>query len=418
MRRRTLILVVHLVTAVLVASSLGIYLLVKSGEDDDRVHEPILIVADSYFTSENGVSSGTGTEADPFIIQDLIIEVPSDPGLQGQGIRVSYTTAHFIIRNVTIRPDCVGTERSAAYPVGIFLNSAQNAVVEACTIDDMAVGIEMAMASGTTIRDNTLTGCGIGAHSELSPSLGYQYGLLVTGNEFVNDTIGLHVYYSPWDLDVNENSFVDNGDPVIIEGCRGVAFAENEISVTGASHQDMSGGPIFRYCHDLDVSSNTVTGVGRDGFSVEGSLGVVVSDNSAGCAGRCLVISGSTEVNVTGNVLSSGLAGTWVQSSDDVEITLNSLSGAYFSFVTISPDGTGGAVSVFHNRVEVLSVALVDDGQLDVSWDAGYPAGGNFWEGDIGSYILEDLDEDGISDGPFYLDEDSVDRYPLMATPL
>ncbi len=44
--------------------------------------------------------------------------------------------------------------------------------------------------------------------------------------------------------------------------------------------------------------------------------------------------------------------------------------------------------------------------------------GGNFWEGDIGSYICEDLDEDGISDGPFHLDDDSVDRYPLMASPL
>ncbi len=96
---------VHLVAAVLVASSVGIYLWFGSSGDDEGVRGPILIVSDDYLTRENGVSAGTGAEADPFVIQDLIIEVTSDPGLQGQGIRVSYTTAHFIIRNVTIRPE-------------------------------------------------------------------------------------------------------------------------------------------------------------------------------------------------------------------------------------------------------------------------------------------------------------------------
>lgn len=418
MRRRTLILRVHLVAAALLVTSLGVYLWLDSSGEDDGVRGPILIVADDYFTAENGVSSGTGTEADPFVIEDLVIEVPSDSVLKGQGIRVSHTTAHFVIRNVTVRPDGLGWERSADYPVGVFLNYAENAVVESCTVEGMSVGIELAATSGATIRENVLTGCGVGVHSELSPSIGYLYGLSVTGNEFINDTVGIHIYYSPWDIEIVGNSFTDSGEPAVVQGCREVVFEDNDIVVTGAGLAQQSGGPIFRACHDLRVSSNTLAGVENDGLSVDGSIRVTLAENAVECAGRGLVIIGSDEVNVTENVIVSFLVGIWIESSDEVEIALNHVSGSHVSFATVSPDGAGGAVSVYHNHVEVVTTTLVDDGRLDVSWDAGYPEGGNFWEGAIGSYSNDDLDGDGISDSAFYLDEDSFDGYPLMSTPL
>ncbi len=418
MRRRALILTVHLVAATVLAASLGVYLWIVLSGEDDGVRGPILIVADDYFTADRGVSSGAGTEADPFVIEDLVIEVPSDPDLEGQGIRISHTTAHFVIRNVTVRPEGPGWERSADYPVGVFLNYAENAVVESCTIEGMSVGVELAATSGATIRENVLTGCGIGIHSELTPSMGYLYGLSVTGNEFINDTIGIHVHYSPWDIEVVGNSFVDSGEPAVIQGCREVVFEDNDVTVTGAGLQGQSGGPVFRACHDLRVSSNTLVGIENDGLSVDDSFGVDLVENAVGCGGRGIVLDGSYEVNVTGNVITSVLVGIWVQSSDEVGISSNHVSGSHISFVMISPDGAGGAVSVYHNHVDVVTAALVDDGVLDVSWDAGYPDGGNYWEGAIGPYSHEDLDGDGISDTAFYLDEDSFDEYPLMSTPL
>jgi hypothetical protein len=411
-------MLVHLVAAALLAASLSVYVLFVLSGEDDGVRGPILIVADDYFTAENGVSSGAGTEADPFVIEDLVIEVPSDPALSGQGIRISHTAAHFVIRNVTMRPDGPGWDRSADYPVGVFLNYAENATVESCAIEGMGVGIEMVATPGATIRENALTGCGVGVHSDLTSSVGYLRGLSVTGNEFVNDTIGIHVHYSPWDIEIVGNSFVDNGEPAVIQGCREVVFEDNDVTVTGAGLQGQFGGPVFTACHDLRVSSNTMAGIENDGLSVDGSFGVTLVGNAIGCDGRGLVLVGSDDVNATGNVITSLLVGIWAQSSDGVEIASNHVAGSHISFAMVSPDGAGGAVSVYHNHIEVVTAALVDDGGLDVSWDAGYPEGGNFWEGAIDPYSNEDLDGDGISDTAFYLDEDSFDGYPLMSTPL
>ena len=52
-------------------------------------------------------------------------------------------------------------------------------------------------------------------------------------------------------------------------------------------------------------------------------------------------------------------------------------------------------------------------------WDDGYPSGGNYWSDytgvDLfsGSYQNE-TGSDGIGDAPYIIDENNVDRYPLM----
>jgi len=44
------------------------------------------------------------------------------------------------------------------------------------------------------------------------------------------------------------------------------------------------------------------------------------------------------------------------------------------------------------------------------TWDAGYPAGGNYWS----SYNGTDEDADGIGDTSYRVSADYVDLYPLM----
>lgn len=53
------------------------------------------------------------------------------------------------------------------------------------------------------------------------------------------------------------------------------------------------------------------------------------------------------------------------------------------------------------------------------SWDDGYPSGGNYWSGYTGPdyYSGPDQDQpgcDGIVDKAYVIDENNVDRYPLM----
>ena len=61
-------------------------------------HSPIMIEQDSEFTSANGVTYGTGTEGDPYIISNWRI----DGSTTDYGISISNTSSHFIIQNCTI----------------------------------------------------------------------------------------------------------------------------------------------------------------------------------------------------------------------------------------------------------------------------------------------------------------------------
>lgn len=67
-------------------------------------HEPILIVDDSGFNSTNGVVSGNGSDADPYVISDWEIAITDSAGLL-----IRDTHKAFIIQNVTI-------SGSAPYP--------------------------------------------------------------------------------------------------------------------------------------------------------------------------------------------------------------------------------------------------------------------------------------------------------------
>jgi len=45
------------------------------------------------------------------------------------------------------------------------------------------------------------------------------------------------------------------------------------------------------------------------------------------------------------------------------------------------------------------------------TWDSGYPSGGNYWS----DYVGTDANGDGIGDTWYTIDEENVDRYPLMS---
>jgi len=80
-------------------------------------HEPIYIYGDDDFTVRNGVMSGAGTAADPYIIEGWRIDSPK----ADYGIYIDHTTAHFVIR------DCVIESTRLA---GIYLNTVKNGRVE------------------------------------------------------------------------------------------------------------------------------------------------------------------------------------------------------------------------------------------------------------------------------------------------
>jgi len=84
---------------------------------------------------------------------------------------------------------------------------------------------------------------------------------------------------------------------------------------------------------------------------------------------------------------------------------------------------------IFEYRGEVLGNGFINNSlQVDirgpclVMWDGGYPKGGNYWSDYNGSDFYwgvyqNMIGSDGIGDVPYTIDQDNVDRYPLMKSP-
>jgi parallel beta-helix repeat protein len=89
--------------------------------------------------------TGSGTEADPYIIENLTIS----PGILEWGIIVNDTDKHLIIRNCTFD----GTWDSS---IGIAIYDSSNVTIENCTVRENFVGIYARNSVDVIIKNNTI----------------------------------------------------------------------------------------------------------------------------------------------------------------------------------------------------------------------------------------------------------------------
>jgi parallel beta-helix repeat protein len=111
-------------------------------------HSPIRIIGNGEFTEENGVTDGSGTEEDPYIIENWVIV--SD-GSSSQGIFISNTTVYFKIRNCTIS----GFHSLPEFGQGIKLSEVINGRIEDTKVRDCETGIYILLSSYNEIFNCT-----------------------------------------------------------------------------------------------------------------------------------------------------------------------------------------------------------------------------------------------------------------------
>jgi parallel beta-helix repeat protein len=181
-------------------------------------HAPILIEGNAGFTAANGVTSGTGTAADPFLIDGWEIDARAD-----HGIYVRNTTAHFVISNVSISnvtgtPNSMpaigcehvgnGTIRDSACSIsnfGLYVNGSSNMTISGNAIFNNGQGLAINGSSnfsviGNDIHDNTVSGI----------SLQWCENIGIRDND-----VGTSTYYGIWAfksavVTVSNNSVHDN----------------------------------------------------------------------------------------------------------------------------------------------------------------------------------------------------------------
>jgi parallel beta-helix repeat protein len=215
-------------------------------------HVPIHIQNNSGFTPANGVVDGSGTENDPYIIENWSIDVST-----AHGIWIENTTAHFIIRNCLVE----NGRGNYHYYRGIYLDNVLNGRIENNTCRNNYFGIQLYYSSYNNLSNNTC----------------------------LNNDQGIRLDYQSDNNTLSRNTCENNREiGILLSSSEGVKMRNNTLS-NNQHNFGVLGGLITDFNHDID-ESNLVNGkpirylVGHSnevvGFSVDvGYLGLVNCDN-------------------------------------------------------------------------------------------------------------------------------------------
>ena len=115
-------------------------------------HAPIRINGNDEFLPENGVTGGSGTEVDPYIIENWVIV--SD-GSASEGIFINNTDAYFIIRNCTIQ----GFNHPDEFYQGIEFSEVTHGRIEDTKVSESAIGIYIRYSAENEIENCMCFNC-------------------------------------------------------------------------------------------------------------------------------------------------------------------------------------------------------------------------------------------------------------------
>jgi len=260
-------------------------------------HSPILINGNDGFTSDNGVTGGTGTSNDPYLISGWTIQS------QDYGIEIANTTAYFTITNVNIscstpvQPNCLD---------GIILSSIQNGVVQNSHVSVQGIGIRVENSgnfqlTGNDVRSGGVDECGGAPVCErwgaiflnMSSSFDVSNNSLEGGLGAING------------FNLSDASIVGNTgggeDGITLSHLSGLLISQNSI----LAHVSIS----VQSCGDLTIESNNAS-AHDTGIAVSNCNNVLVSNNTASnIVGEGIWLTGSDGINITANTLSNNTNG-------------------------------------------------------------------------------------------------------------
>ena len=363
-----------------------------------RQHAPILIDGPGNFTASNGVTGGSGTQNDPYIIQGWSIDASTRNGIEIRNI-VSFSVPYFVIRNVFIHSETKTQADilvdSFASPPGCFEcpGNIFNGVIANSTLTGNGEGIVLQdsdniIVSGVTVHDSqTGVDC---INSDF---------LQIRANRITDSGTGINVSCSVLDLFYNTILNSDNG---IVIGNNGSIDIENNYVTSPRGFTLQGSGSIILANNQIIGSSGPTVKLYQYGISVD--------------QGGAFSIENNTITNKLPTNFQSGPAGIIITSSSDFAITGNTIrAGNSYGAVLHNSD----AGSLYHNSFLNNTIQAFDDNPSQNLWDNGYPSGGNFWSDFTGVDNCSGPQQsicpspDGIGDTP-YTFSFNIDDYPLI----
>jgi len=367
-----------------------------------RPHAPILIDGPGNFTTSNGVTGGSGTQNNPYIIQGWSIDASTANGIEIRNIVAGDPfppPVYFVIRSVFIHsetktqadilvdsfaspPGCfecpgnifngvIANSTLTGNRDGVRLQDSDNIIVSGVTVHDSQTGVNCVSSDFLQIRANTITDSGTG----VSVSCGV---IDVFYNTILNADNGIAVgNYGSLDI---EHNYITSPRGFTLDGSAFVMAMNNRI--IGSS------GPTI-HLYEYGVSEYQASSVNLQNNTITNSMPTNFHSGSAG-----INITSSSDSFVIGNTIQAGN-----------------------SYGIVLHDTSGG--SVYHNNLLNNTIQAFDDNPSQNTWDNGYPSGGNFWSDFTGVDNCSGPQQnicpspDGIGDTP-YMFNFNMDHYPLI----
>ncbi len=273
---------------------------------------------------------------------------------------------------------------------GIVLVSTTNSVIDENYVSNMDSGIYIQDSSGNTISGNNLARNGDGIRGQASSNNN------MSSNYITNNENGIY--------------FTGASENNVISGNTVAASTVDGIHLWGSRDTDVDGNTItgntenginFFDCRDNRILGNTITGNGNGIKFWYHTINNVISENYISQNSLGILIDDSFDNSIIGNM-----------------ITKNNGWG-------IRLTGSQNNNMIYHNSFvnnyveEGLQVSIPGQWPLETLpghgnvWDNG--TAGNYWSDYVTRYSnATEISGTGIGDTPFYINENNIDRYPLM----
>jgi parallel beta-helix repeat protein len=232
----------------------------------------------------------------------------------------------------------------------------------------------------------------------------------VTKNYVTNTVNGIYIYGSSSNT-ISENNITDNNNGIYAQDSSNNTISGNNVD----NNQE---GIVIQGSSDNNINRNTVNNNNETGINLYDSRGSDVIENTitANNGYGIRLRSDSSNNFVSENYIANNSIGILVDDSFDNKIIGNMITEN--SDWGMQLTGNQNNNMIYHNsfvnnnaKGEGLQVSI-PSGRGNV-WDNG--TAGNYWSDYVTRYPnASEVGSSGVGDTPFYINENNIDRYPLM----
>ncbi|MCX8173636.1 MAG: right-handed parallel beta-helix repeat-containing protein [Thermoplasmata archaeon] len=332
-------------------------------QDKGTPHAPIHIASNGDFTSANGVTGGSGTQSDPYIIEGWDIDAAGGP----YGVWIHDTTAHFVVKNCSVLN---ATDASnPPYGGGISLRNVTHGILENNTLRNCRYGIYLELSEYNTVRYNDASNNTFGIYLMVASNntidqntavfctqnpmyMRISHNNTVTSNDFSNNT---YYSYGIYMDSANSNTISHNKVCGSIYGGMYITSSENN-TISNNNLSDSKWGSSFGQTGvgiylatgavQNTIDGNEISGNERYGIYMQGAKWNKISNNTMfDNKKRGIYVDYYSDDNILANNTITGVPvpgpapdhyGIYVYDTDNTTVTSNTIADYYYGIFIIS----------------------------------------------------------------------------------